>query len=323
MRIEQLEYFAAVTQYGSLRRAGEQLHVSQPALSESVRNLERELGVTLLDRQRSGARISRDGRNLLPHVMEILEAADRLRTGAGDQHLSSRVVRLGTVNAGTVPLLAPAIRDVHETLPGSQIEVVNTQQAEIDRALREGGLDLGLINALAGDDPAPHLQGTELVHGLPVVCCRRDSDLAALPVVTVDDLRTEPFIAMRTGYVMHRYVHRLFGPDLPAFSYSTDGAEMGKLMVAEGLGVTILPDYSVAGDPLERHGVITYRPLAEATTTVTLVMQSRRDGPIPRAVRALQNALVARGRAYRREHAGRRHSVPSSPASAQALARSS
>jgi DNA-binding transcriptional LysR family regulator len=302
MRIEQLEYFAAVTQHGSLRRAGEQLHISQPALSESLRNLERELGVTLLDRQRSGARISRDGRNLLPHVMEILEAADRLRAGADDQHLSSRLVRVGTVNAGTVPLLAPAIQDVHDAHPASQIEVVNTQQGDIDQALLDGGLDLGLINMLAGDDPAPHLQGTELIHGRPVLCCRSDSRLAALAVVTVDDLRSEPFIAMRTGYVMHRYVHRLFGPDLPAFAYSTDGAEMGKLMVAEGLGVTVLPDYSVAGDPLERHGVITYRRLAEATTTVTLVMQSRRDGRIPRAVRALQSALVVRGRAYRLSH---------------------
>ena len=47
------------------------------------------------------------------------------------------------------------------------------------------------------------------------------------------------------------------GDQIPAFSYSTDGAEMGKLMVAEGLGLTVLPDFFVIGDPLERRGVIT------------------------------------------------------------------
>ena len=47
-------------------------------------------------------------------------------------------------------------------------------------------------------------------------------------------------------------------------SYSTDGAEMGKLMVAEGLGVTLLPEFSVLGDPLQRGGFITCRPLADA-----------------------------------------------------------
>ena len=51
------------------------------------------------------------------------------------------------------------------------------------------------------------------------------------------------------------------GDQIPAFSYSTDGAEMGKLMVAEGLGLTVLPDFFVIGDPLERRGVITWRPI--------------------------------------------------------------
>ena len=49
MRIEQLEYLAAVARLGSFRRAAEELHISQPALSGSVRSLERELGVDLLD----------------------------------------------------------------------------------------------------------------------------------------------------------------------------------------------------------------------------------------------------------------------------------
>ncbi len=66
VRIEQLEYIAAVTRLGSLRRAAEELHLSQPALSETVRNLERELGVDLLERKRSGAKISDEGRELLP-----------------------------------------------------------------------------------------------------------------------------------------------------------------------------------------------------------------------------------------------------------------
>ena len=73
MRIEQLEFIAAVTQHGSLRWASERLHISQPALSEAVTKLERELGVTLLDRRRSGTRISRRGRELQQHMVEVLE----------------------------------------------------------------------------------------------------------------------------------------------------------------------------------------------------------------------------------------------------------
>ena len=59
---------------------------------------------------------------------------------------------------------------------------------------------------------------------------------------------------------MHRFAHRLFGADLPAEWHTVDGAEMGKMMVADGIGFTVLPDYSVYGDPLERTGLIVARP---------------------------------------------------------------
>ncbi|MDH6697854.1 DNA-binding transcriptional LysR family regulator [Streptomyces sp. MAA16] len=295
VRTEQLEYIAAVTRLGSLRRAAEELRLSQPALSETVRNLERELGVDLLERKRSGATMSAEGRELLPYISQVLEAVDRLRAAAGEQHRISRMVRVGTVNAATVPLLIPVLREFRATHPVTQVEVVAARQAEIDRALAEGGFDLGLVNQLDGDDPPAGLDSTELLRGRPVVCLRPDSPLAALDAVSVDDLLTQPLIAMRSGYVMHRFVHRLLAGRLPSFSYSTDGAEMGKLMVAEGLGVTVLPDFSVVGDPLERQGTITHRTLAGDTTGVRLTLRRRRAESVPLAAGELHEAFVRRG----------------------------
>ena len=97
---------------------------------------------------------------------------------------------------------------------------------------------------------------------------------------------------MRAGYVMHRYVSRLLEGREPTFSYSADGAEMGKLMVAEGLGVAILPDYSVAGDPLEQRGAITYRKI-EDETDVLLVIQRRGAGSSTGAARDLFDTFLA------------------------------
>lgn len=73
---------------------------------------------------------------------------------------------------------------------------------------------------------------------------------------------------------------------------------MGKLMVAEGLGATVLPDFSVIGDLLERRGAITVRPLAGDATDVLLVLQSRPAGPVPRAVRDLRGLFVRNARAH-------------------------
>ncbi|MSZ76480.1 MAG: LysR family transcriptional regulator [Actinobacteria bacterium] len=306
MRIEQLEYIAAVTQHGSLRRASDKLHISQPALSEAVSKLERELGVTLLDRRRSGARISRQGRDLQQHMVEVLEAVHRLRTAAGDQSATTRLIRVGTVNAATSTLLVPAVRDFQEAHVGTTVEVVTAQQAEIQQGLVEGSMDLGLVNELAGDDPPVDLLGTDLLHGRPVVVLPAGHPLTAKDEVTIDELRAEKFVAMRAGYLMHRFAHRLFGSDMPATCHSTDGAEMGKVMVAEGLGVTVLPDYSVVGDPMERAGLITCRPIAGDRTVVTLVLRHRRLDHVPSQVRDLMTGLTAQAARQREGLTGTR-----------------
>jgi len=297
MRTEQLEYVAAIARLGSFRNAAEQLHISQPALSATVRNLERELGVDLLDRHRSGARVSEEGRELLPHVINVLDAVDVLRRAADDQHHTSRMVRVGTVNAGTVQLLTPTIRAFRDAHSATQVEVVGAQEAQIHRALREGSFDLGLVTCLADDDMPPELETTRLLSGRAVVCVRPDSPLAQRKTIGVNELVTVPLIVMRAGYLMHRLVHRLLGGQAPAVSCSTDGAEMGKLMVAEGLGATILPDFSVIDDPLERGGQITWRPLRDDDTEVRLVIRRPRSGSHPRAARNLHEMFVERAHA--------------------------
>jgi DNA-binding transcriptional LysR family regulator len=300
VRIEQLEYLAAVTQHGSLRRASESLHLSQPALSEALGRLERELGVPLLDRRRSGARISRQGQDLLPYMTQVLDAVDRLRQAAGDQTLVGRNLRIGTVNAANSTLLVPAVRAFQVRNPGTGVEVSSTQQSDIYQRLSEGSLDLGLVNVLPGDDVPPHLTARELVRGRPVAALRTDHPLARLDEIGVDELREQPFITMRAGYLMHRFSHRLFAGRPPTTSFSTDGAEMGKLMVAEGLGVTVLPDYSLVSDPLCVAGLITFRPIAGDETPVTLLMVTRSDAVVPPAVREMQASLLDRARRYDR-----------------------
>jgi DNA-binding transcriptional LysR family regulator len=298
VRIEQLEYLAAVARLGSFRRAAEELHISQPALSGSVRSLERELGVDILERGRHGARISEPGRDLLPYILGVLEAHDQLRQAASGEHRSTRMVRIGTVNTATIPLLTPVIRQLRALHPMTQVEIIGAQRADIQRALLEGSLDVGLANYLEGDDLPPGLETTLLLEGRPVVCMRPDSALAARAAVRVSDLRATSLIVMRSGYLMHRFLHRLLRGEVPAFSCSADGAEMGKLMVAEGLGVTVLPDFSVIGDPLERRGAITWRPLADDSTRVRLVMLRARSGSPSRAAQDLHQIFVDRARAY-------------------------
>jgi DNA-binding transcriptional LysR family regulator len=297
MRVEQLRYLEVVARLGSFRSAAEELHLSQPALSETIRNLERELGVELLDRTHTGAKVSAEGRELFPYIRAMLEAIDGLHRAADEQHLATPIVRLGTVNTASAGLLAPVIKQFREQHPRTQVEIVGAQEKEIHLALRDGALDLGLVNYLDGDDVWPQLETTALIRGRAVVCMPAGNPLAARREVTVDQLLTQPLIVMRAGYVMHRFIHRLLDGREADFSYSTDGAEMGKLMVAKGLGVTILPEFSVSGDPLRDHGLIVSRPLAASPTDVILVLQRSRSGTPTLPARDLHRAFVAGARA--------------------------
>jgi len=298
MRSEQLQYVAAVARLGSFRQAAEELHISQPALSASVRNLERELGVNILDRGRTGAQLSDEGRELLPHIIDATDAIERLRQAADDQHRTSRVIRVGTVNAGTVPVLIPTVERFRALHPETQVEVVGAQQTAIHNGLHEGNFDLGLITCLAGDDMHPDLETVTLVRGRAVVCIRTDSPLAKLAAVSVPQLLSEPLVLMRAGYLMHRYMQRLLHGQRPTVSYTTDGAEMGKLMVARGLGATVLPDFSITDDPLVNGNVITWRPLADDNTEVHLVLQRRRSAVHPVAARDLYRLFIEHVETY-------------------------
>jgi DNA-binding transcriptional LysR family regulator len=298
VRIEQLEYLAAVTEHGSLRRASEAMHISQPALSEAVTKLEKELGTTLLDRRRTGSRISRQGLDLLQNMTEVLEAVDRLRQAAGQQSVRRRDLRIGTVVTASSSLLAPALRDLHARHGSGGVEVVNGRQVDIQQGLAEGSLDLGLVNVLPGDEVPPTLVADRLIEGTPVACLPVGHPLTAEERVTVDDLRAEPHVLMRPGFVMHRYAHRLFAGNLPGTTYATDGAEMGKAMVAAGLGISVLPDFSIVADPLVEAGVLTTRPIQTDQTTVMLLMLRRRAERVPEPLRDLQRALVRQARIY-------------------------
>lgn len=308
MRIEQLEYLAAVTQHGSLRRASEQLHLSQSALSEAIRGLERELGVPLLERHRSGARISRDGSDLLPIMAEILNGIARLKETAGDQNRANRTIRVGTVNAGTSAILVPAVQNFGTRHATTTVDIATMFQADIQQGLLEGRLEIGLVNTFPGDEIPAALNVIPLLEGTPVVCCHTSDPLAQQDEISIDDLRRRPFVSSRPGYVMHRLTQRLFGSQPPATTYYADGAEVAKSLVAKGVGPSLLPDYSIAGDPLEEAGIITARPISAPTPLVTMLLLRRQFERIPPDIADFENTLVGVAQAHPQ---GRPHATAS------------
>lgn len=228
-------------------------------------------------------------------MADVLESVAQLRAAAGDQLVARRLLRVGTVNAGTGALVLPAVRAFGDQHSGSTVEIRTLQKDEIQVSLVEGTLDIGIVNLLEGDDVPSELELIPLVTGRPVAVIPASHPLADRVEATADELRAERFVAMRAGYLMHRFAHRLFGAELPPEWHSADGAEMGKMMVAEGIGIAVLPSYSVYGDPLERAGLLVARPIKGDQTTVTMVALRRRQTRLTQIVRDMIQHL--------REHA--------------------
>lgn len=291
MRLEQLEYVAAAARCGSLRQAAETLHVSLAAMSEAIAKLERELGVPVLDRTRSGVRVSREGAELMPQILSLLQAADGLRALASQTQQRERPVRLGTVNTGGPAVLLPALRSLETTEPESVVELQHLRQPLIEEGLLAGTLDLGLVNLLSTDAVHPDLTTTALVTGHAMAVMPTAHQLAREASVTVAQLRRERLVGTREGYLMHRVTRIIFEGEPPPVSHTFDGVDAGKQLVAAGLGIAIMTDFTMLDDPAEAAGSLTARPIDDPVPAVTMALLHKRDAkPFPNQLR-LASAL--------------------------------
>jgi DNA-binding transcriptional LysR family regulator len=159
VEVRQLRYFVAVAEELHFGRAAERLHVAQPAVSQQVGRLERELGVRLLDRTSRRVALTGDGRRLLDEARAALSAVDRVRTVAADLAAGrSAVLRIGTT-PGAGPRLSRAAASLRAQVPDLAITLVDGTAAAHIAALRAGDLDMALVR---GTVAVPDLQATEV-----------------------------------------------------------------------------------------------------------------------------------------------------------------
>src|SRR4051794_9600054 len=122
--LAQLEGFLTTVREGSVSRAAEQLHISQPALSARLQALERELGLALLVRTPRGVRISDAGKAFLPYAQRVVDAAtDGLRLMEQFRVGDTGVLTLATVPGLLTSVLPPRLKRFREQFPGVHINV--------------------------------------------------------------------------------------------------------------------------------------------------------------------------------------------------------
>ena len=142
MELRHLRYFVAVAETLHFSRAAARLHLTQPALSRQIRDLESELGAPLLRRHGTATSLTPAGAAFLARSREILAAADR---AIAEARAAGRQLRLGHYGTLWLDFFAPALRAFARRQPGIDLRTEERSATALVEGLRRGELDLALI----------------------------------------------------------------------------------------------------------------------------------------------------------------------------------
>jgi DNA-binding transcriptional LysR family regulator len=273
LELRHIRYFVALAEELHFGRAAKRLHVAQPSLSRQIRDLEEELGVRLLDRNRRGATLTAAGATLLEESRRLLlqfdSALEATRHVAAGRRGTLRIAYVSTVAYSGLPEI---VRNLRRRVPDVQVHLEEMPPADQVEALLADEVDVGFMRG-------PVYETT-----LEVWPVLEEALLAALPAghslathksLAVSMLAGEPFVlqARARGPGMHDHVLAIcrdagFSPRVVQ-----EGSQLDVLsLVAAGVGVAIVP----ASLSEVRRLDVTYHPLRERPRT-QLVMAWRKD----------------------------------------------
>lgn len=289
VELRHLRYFVAVAEELNFTRAAVRLRTAQPSLSQQIRQLEEELGVTLLDRNRHRVALTDAGRVFLQQAKDILSRVDhakRLARQAADGFAGELAV--GTFASADVRVL-PVLRSlVAERMPELRLILHSRYAVEPVSGLRTGKLDVAFMRQ---PEDTEGLEVIELVREQVVIALPSHHPLARRKKIPIKSLEDMPCIAMERVISPPLYdaVAALFRKArIRTHDVSSADNILGHLqLVREGLGFAVLPE---SLKELVPSGV-TVRPLdCEPVPTVSIVLAYRHGNP-SRLVREFVNLV--------------------------------
>jgi DNA-binding transcriptional LysR family regulator len=282
LNLDYLEAFAIVIECGSFSAAAERLQLTQPAVSLQIRQLEKSLAATLVERVGRKAKPTAAGAELLAHTPQIraavssaVEAVGRRTTGAAGR------VRLGTGATACIFLLPPILKDLRRKYPRLEITVTTGNTSQMAKALEENMVDVALVTMpISGRmfEITPIVQD-ELVliapSDMPFPARITPAVLSGKPVVLYEPIG-------KTRHLVDRWFAR--GGVLLQPAMSLGSVEAIKELVAVGLGCAVVPRMAV-GDQ-RRQGNMAVRSLWPKLyrQLAVVIRQDKRLDPGTRAI---------------------------------------
>ncbi len=236
-----LKYLAFVktVEYGSFTKASEILNYSQSGISRMIGDLEKEWKLTLLERNRTGVKLTSDGSRLLPYARSLCAEYHKLQMQVDDLHgVQSGIIRIGTFSSVATHWLPSIIKAFQNDYPGIDYELLLGDYTEIEVWISEGRVDCGFLRL----PTKPEFETSFLEQDRLMAILPESHPLATLDKVPLASLCNEPFMLLEKGAKAE--ISEIFERNglHPRVHFTTwdDYAIMS--MVENGLGISILPE---------------------------------------------------------------------------------
>jgi len=253
MDLRQLRYLVALGEERSFTRAAAREHIAQPALSQQIQRLEREVGLPLVERTTRSVVVTDAGRLLIARARTMLAELE----AANEELQSLRGIQTGHVKIGSMHTMGPVdisltLASYHSLHPGIELTVREQSSEELAEMLRVDEIDLAFLSVTERIES--HGLGLhQLVSEELVVLLPPGHRLAGREVVRMRDLAQEQFISFREGSRLRELLvgasrQNGFEPKVMLSSNEPQGI---RRLVSRGMGVAILPHSDAAGPGAE------------------------------------------------------------------------
>ena len=294
MELRQLQHFLAVIDTGNFHRAAEQVHLTQQAVSKSIRQLETKLGVRLLDRDRQYVVPTDFGRLLVPHARAIDAEIRQFATGLNSALGSHKtLVRLGATPTSLKHLVPQALARLMEKDPNLQFHISREGFDSLSIDLMRGDLDL-VVSTDPSEKPDPLIQLESLVPDSNLIVVRSGHPLATKTDLSIADLKPYPWITITNFEKAQHDLRHLFAnidnkPPTPMIVSSS--IEFAIDWIAQNDFLTILPGRLVERELASKR--LTALELGPISDVWSIILAYRRNSTRSPATLALIQELKA------------------------------
>jgi LysR family hydrogen peroxide-inducible transcriptional activator len=239
--LRQLQYLVAISESGTMSEAAKRTHVSQPSLSIQIKDMEEQLGASLVERGRNGALLTPLGHEVVSRARIILRQVEELKVVS----LEAKGTLAGRVKLGVLPTVGPyilpqATRKLHALYPELRMTVREERTVDLDEHLSDGRFDV-IISTLE-DHPGTH---SHFITQENIYICVAPDDVLAQErgPVSINELKGREFLTLGPGHKFTTVVKNLAGIARATTSGTYEGTSLDAIrqMASMGESIAVLP----------------------------------------------------------------------------------